>query len=147
MDTAGLPERLAARLARGRAASEARMLSRVVVMRKIGLLEQDPDTGREDATWATVHLDLPFRLDLTGTGQMGGADTDNIADARVAKTVALGRVPHDTADLADGDLVVITTGEWPDTVWRIPDATSGGDQQTDRRFEVEQAQRPTEWGA
>lgn len=144
MDAAGLPERLAGRLARGRAAAQARMLSRVSVMRKTEMLAQDINTGREDAAWATVYSDLPFRLDRSGSGQAGGARTRNIADSRVENTISLGRVPHDTDDLVDGDLLVITAGESAGTVWRISDA-SRGDQQTDRRFEIEQTKRPSEW--
>lgn len=147
MQLDGLPERLQARLARGRAAARARMLTRVAVMRRTGLSNQDEDTGRQAPEWATVYVDLPFRLDSSGTGQAaGGSTTKNISDVRVEASTLIGQMPYDTADLADGDLVEVMTGEWPGRVWAVRDA-SVGDQQTARRVQLEETKRPSEWEA
>lgn len=149
----GLPDRLALRLASGRAAAEARMgagngASTVAVMRKTGLTAQSEDSGLEVPVWATVHVDLPFRLDTGGGGlaTAGGSSSETVGGVEYELAVAVGNFPASTLDLADGDLVVITAGAWIDTVWRIVKATTA-DQKTARRVPIESARPPLEWAA
>lgn len=123
------------------------MLSRAAVLRKTGFTEQDETTGLEVPTWATVYAGIPFRLDHGGTsGGPGGSSSTSPGDVEVEISTAQGHFPHNTTNLADGDLIEITSGEWVDSVWRIVKATTA-DQKTARRVPIESAQRPTEWSA
>ncbi|AIY15841.1 DUF6093 family protein [Pimelobacter simplex] len=142
MDAAGLPARLAARLARGRAMAEARMTSRCAVMRKTGYTEQDEETGLEVPVWAAIHVDLPLRL----AGVPRGAATHrtvNVGGVDIEVPVRTANHPHDTADLHDGDLLDIYAGETP-VVCQILEST-GQDQATARRMLVFVVDRPEEW--
>jgi hypothetical protein len=146
MQIDGLAERLQARLARGRAAAEARMLSRVTVRRRSTYSPQDEETGLEGVVWTTTHSDLPCRMDQAGGASAVSGDSNRreIGGAHLELGTTTGQVPHDTADLRVGDLVLVTAGTWPGTVWRIADA-SVGDQQTARRIRLEETPRPSEW--
>ncbi|HKY58303.1 MAG TPA: DUF6093 family protein [Aeromicrobium sp.] len=140
--------RALSRLGAFRALAESRMTSRVAVMRKTGETAQNETTGLQDPVWATVHVDLPFRLDNGGGGlaQAGGSGAINIGGVELEVAVAVANLPATTDDLADGDLIEVISGEWADTVWRIVKATTA-DQKTARRVPLEGATRPSEWGA
>ncbi|UUW88398.1 DUF6093 family protein [Pimelobacter simplex] len=139
----GLPERLEARLERGRAAARARMRSRCTVKRKTGATTKDSE-GFTVPVWATVHTDLPLRL----AGVARGAASSRAAKVGGAETqipVRVANLPHDTTDLADGDLIEIDVGENAGLVLQIVEAT-WQDQATARRIPVTGTERPEEWG-
>lgn len=127
-------------LARGRAMAEARMRTRSVVMRKTG--DHVLVNRLKVPEWAAVHVDLPFRLDDGATA--GATSKVTIGDVIYENATAVGHMPAATRDLEDDDLILITTGEWADTVWRVVKATLA-DQKTARRLPIEQAPRPEEW--
>lgn len=139
----GMAQRLEGRLARGRAAAESRMTSRVTIRRLTGRMVQNETTGLEVPEWATVATSVPFRLD-GGTSGDGGSRTESVAGVEFETATALGHLPVATTDLADGDLIEITSGEWPGTVWRVVKAVVG-DQKTARRVPIEGVRRPEEW--
>lgn len=143
MDVAGLPARLAAREARGRAMAEARMMSRCKVMRATGYLPQDKETGAKHRSWAVIHRDLPFRLTGADAGS-SGTRTITIAGVEVQVPVRTAHLPAATADLRDGDLIDITAGDNAGSVYRIVEA-EWQDQATARRVPVVGEQRPEEW--
>jgi hypothetical protein len=123
-----------------RAEAEARMQSTCTVRRKTGQMVQNETTGEEVPEWEAVHTDLPFRL------IHGRSRTVTIGGVEFEEATARGDMPSDTTDLADGDLIEVTAGEWADTVWRIVEAVKG-DQMTARRVPVVEVARPSEWDA
>lgn len=133
------PTQYAADLQRGigelRAYARARMTSTATVRRKGAQVTTD---GFEEQGWTEVHYGEPMRY-------VGGT-TRRIELAGVAYQEASGRADfrHDLTDLADGDLIEITAGEWAGTVLRVLEATKG-DQRTARRVPVVETSRPTEW--
>ena len=120
-----------------RAEARARMTSTATVRRKTGLMTQDESTGLEVPEWAAVYA---------GTMRFVGGSTRTVTIGGVEFQEATGRAdfPHDTTDLADGDLVDITAGEWSGPVLRIVEAVKG-DQRTARRVPVVEVARPEEW--
>jgi hypothetical protein len=94
--------------------------------------------GFKVAVWDDVHADEPVRF-------VGGSSR-RIEIAGVGYEEASGRCDfrYDLTDLADGDFIDITAGEWAGTVLRVLDATKG-DQRTARRVPVTEAERPAEW--
>lgn len=142
MDAAGLPARLAARQARGRAMAESRMTSRCAVMRLTGDTTTDAD-GFEVREWAAVHADLPFRSD-GGSSSDGGSRGVTIGGVTFEQATGVGHFPADTADLSDGDLIEVTSGEWTGDVFRIV-AAIRYDQKTARRLPIVEESRPEEW--
>lgn len=124
-------------LASGRRTALARMTSTATVRRMTGRTVQDESTGLEVPVWADVY---------TGPVRFVGGSTRTVTIGGVEFQEATGRVdfPHDTTDLADGDLVDITAGEWAGTVLRIVEAVKG-DQRTARRVPVVEVPRPEEW--
>lgn len=136
----------AAELAEHRADALERMTSTGRVRRSTGRKAQNPDTGREEPVWATPHESLPARLrtNRSGDGAATQATEGGVVEVRGRRELHL---PHDTRDLRDGDLFEILAGEWAGSVWRITDASPGGDQATARRLPVVETSRPAEWGA
>lgn len=124
-------------LASGRRAALLRMTSTATVHRRTGVMTQDESTGLEVPEWATVY---------TGPVRFVGGSTHTVTIGGVEFQEATGRVdfPHDTTDLADGDYVEITAGEWAGTVLSIVEAVKG-DQRTARRVPVVEVSRPEEW--
>lgn len=114
------------------------MLSTATVRRKGAEVPQDEDTGLEGSAWADVHTDIRMRL--------VGGDTRRVTIGGVEFQQATARAdfPHDTTDLADGDLIDVTAGEWAGAVFEIVEAVKG-DQRTARRVPVREAERPEEW--
>lgn len=121
--------------------AEARMTARVSVMRKTG--GKTVVNGLEVPEWAAVHVDLPFRLAGSSTGD-GGTRTVTIGGVQYQQATGVGHMPAATADLKDNDLIDVTSGEWAGTVLRIVEATKK-DQATARRVPVVEVARPTEW--
>ena len=119
----------------GRVAAEARMTSRVDIRRGTG--GTTTVDGYEVPEWSTAQTDVPFRLagGSTKTVTIGGVDFQ--------EATAVGHLPAGT-DLADGDLLDITGGEWAGSVFRVVEAVKG-DQQTARRVPVVEVPRPEEW--
>ena len=141
MDTAGLAERIAGRLARGRSAATAAMPSRATVRRRTGrTVKVDGYTQPE---WADVHVDIPFKLGGTSTGD-GGTKAVTVAGVTFNQATAVGQLPWDTTNLADGYLIDITAGEWAGSVFQIVEAVKV-DQRTARRVPVVEVPRPEEW--
>jgi hypothetical protein len=56
----------------------------------------------------------------------------------------VGHLPASTTNLADGDLIEVTSGEWAGDVFRIV-AAIRYDQKTARRLPIVEEPRPTEW--
>lgn len=114
------------------------MTSRVTVRRRTGRTAQDEGTGEEVPVWDDVYTALPFRL-------VGGSThTVTIGGVEFQEATGRGDMPADTDDLADGDLIEVTAGEWVGTVLRIVEAVKG-DQRTARRVPVAETTRPEEW--
>ena len=111
------------------------MTSRVSIRRSTGgatLVD-----GYEVPEWATAQTDVPFRL------QGGSTKTVTVGGVDFQEATAVGHLPAGT-QLADGDLLDITAGEWAGSVFRVVEAVKG-DQQTARRVPVVEAPRPEEW--
>lgn len=125
-----------AELPRLRAEATARMTSRANVRRATGDTTQVD--GYDVPEWATIHAAIPFRF-------VGGESRKvTIGGVDFQEATGRGDFPWDTTDLADGDLVEITVGEWAGTVLRIVEAVKG-DQRTARRVPVQETVRPGEW--
>lgn len=127
----------------GRMAAEARMQSRVTVMRKTGDVDPVEDNGYETPEWASVYIDLPFRSTGAGTGD-GGSRGVEIGGVRFEDATGIGSVPAATLDLQDDDLLLVTSGEWADDVFRVVAAVRY-DQKTARRLPIVEEPRPEEW--
>lgn len=138
-----LQDAISAELPLLRVEAEARMLSRVTVHRNTGDTAQDEGSGLEVPVWATVHTDIPFRLDGSSTGD-GGSRTVTVGGVEYQQATGVGHLPHDTTDLADDDFIEVTAGEWTGSVYRIIEATKK-DQATARRVPVVEESRPGEW--
>ena len=120
------------------------MTSRCSVMRLTG----DTTTGAnglEVPEWATVYTDLPVRLSGTSNGASATVPT-SIGGTVVQDARREAEFAHDTTDLQDRDLVVMTSGDSDGVVLRILEA-DWADQQTARRVPVEATRRPAEWDA
>ena len=117
------------------------MTSRVTVHRKTG------DTVTVDRMevpeWEAVHTDLPFRLDGSGTTD-GGTRSVTLGGATYEIATGVGHMPAATTDLADDDLLEVTSGEWTGEVYRIVQAVKK-DQATARRVPIVETPRPEEW--
>lgn len=126
-----------------RAEAQARMTSRVSILRKSGRATQNESTGEESPEWITVHADLPFRLDTATEDGMGRRI--EVAGVEYETATAIGHFPAATADLADGDYVEVTSGEWAGDVFSVVKAVRA-DQKTARRLPLTEESRPEEWG-
>ena len=126
-----------------RAEAEARMGSRVTIRRDTGEVDRAPSTTLERPLWDTVDTEVPFRLDGSGSGD-GGTRTVSIDGVDYQEATAVGHLPATRTDLADNDLLDLTTGEWAGTVWRVIKAVRA-DQKTARRVPIVEVGRPKEW--
>ncbi len=121
----------------------ARMTSRVTIRRKTGSTTWNQALGTETPEWLTVGADVPFRLG----GVPRGASTTRtvtVAGTEVEVPVRYGNLPHDWADLADGDYLEVTAGENAAMVYLLVEA-SWQDQSTARRVPIVGVDRPEEW--
>lgn len=125
-----------------RAEAESRMTSRVTVRRLTGDKTQDAD-GFDVPEWEDVHTDLPFRCDSGGSSD-GGSRSVTIGGVTFENATGVGHFPAATTDLADDDLLEVTSGEWAGDVFRIVAAVRY-DQKTARRLPIVEAKRPKEW--
>ncbi len=121
-----------------RAEAEAMMRSTATVYRKTGRTTQNETTGRVVPIWDTPHVDILFRL------KVGRNKTINIGGVEFEEATAEGHMPAATRDLRDGDHLLIRSGEWSDTAWRIVEAAKG-DQMTARRMPIVEVDPPKEW--
>ena len=110
------------------------MTSRVTIRRTAAPTTVD---GYEVPGWSTVATAVPFRL------QGGSTKAVTVGGVEFQEATAIGHLPAGT-DLADGDLLDITVGEWAGSVFRVVEAVKG-DQQTARRVPVVEVPRPEEW--
>lgn len=120
------------------------MTSACTIRRRSTAAAQNETTGLEDHAWTVVASVVPIRL---GGADRGGAGSRTLTIGGVETTLAV-RVAHLPAtfdDLADGDLIEITSGENSGAVLQVVEAT-WQDQATARRVPVFEVQRPTEWG-
>lgn len=124
-----------------RALAEARMLSTVRVGRATGGTTTAPN-GLETDEYADVHIDVPFRLDGGSSGD-GGSRGVSVGGVTYEEATAVGHLPVGTT-LEDNDLIEITAGEWPGTVWRVVAAVMA-DQKTARRVPITEASMPDGW--
>jgi hypothetical protein len=143
----GLGERVAARLARGRAAAEARMgwangnhASDAVVKREDTDNPQTVD-GLEVPKWAVVHQLLAGRLDGSD-----GTRTITVGQTEVQVAVRVWKCPANTSDLIEGDVIQITAGENAGIFLRVVEA-AWEDQAIQRRVPVVETQEPEGWSA
>lgn len=130
-------------LASGRRAALARMTSTATVRRPTGRTTQDEATGREVPVWAVVHTDVPFQYAGSSNGD-GGTRRVEVGGVEFQQATGVGKFAHDLTDLADGDHVEITAGEWAGTVLSVVEAVKK-DQATARRVPVVEVDRPEEW--
>lgn len=117
------------------------MTSRAAVMRPTG----DTTTvgGFEVTEWAAIHTDLPLRV---GGSDRGGSGFRRltVGESETQVAVRVASFPAGTDDIADGDLIEVTSGECVGLVLRILESTPQ-DQATARRVPVVEEQRPEEW--
>lgn len=118
-----------------------RMKSRVTIRRRAG--KTTTSAGVEVPNWVTVAADVPFRSDGTSSSS-GGSTGARIGGVTFEEAIAVGHLPHDYADLHDGDLLECTSGEWAGSVWRVIKAIRA-DQKTARRLPLADEARPKEW--
>ena len=128
-------------LARGRAAAEARMLSRCTIRRKTG--NTVIVDGFEVPEWEVIYTDLPCRL-ATSPGP-ARSRTQSPGGVEIERSTPRLDVPAPTSDLRDDDHADITSGENSGRVVRLREA-DWSDQATARRIPVEATERPKEWG-
>lgn len=126
-----------------RAEALARMTSTATVRRPTGRTVQDEGTGREVRVWDVVHTDVPFQYAGSSNGD-GGTRRITVAGSEYQQATGVGKFAHDLTDLADGDHIEITAGEWAETVLSIVEAVKK-DQATARRVPVVEVPRPEEW--
>lgn len=129
--------------AAGRRAAEARMTSRATIRRNTGRTAQDETTGLEVPIWDTTYADLPFRLGGANSGS-SGTRTQDIGGVEVQLAIRTAHLPAATANVRDGDLIEVDSGENAGTIWRVVEG-DWADQQTARRVPIVAADRPEEW--
>ncbi|MFJ9387707.1 DUF6093 family protein [Nocardioides sp. NPDC101246] len=127
-------------LTRGRAAAESRMTSRCTIRRKTdNTVTVD---NLEVPEWEVVHTNLPCRI--ASSQGATKSRTQSPGGVEVERSTPRLDLPASTADLRDGDLAEITSGENTGRVVRLREA-DWQDQATARRIPVEATERPEEW--
>jgi len=121
-----------------RAEAVALMTSRCTI-RRIGAQGSD-DEGYDVGQYDTVYTDLPIRLDSSSDGSSQSVE---VGGTTYEQATGLAHLPADTTDLADDDLIEVTSGEWPGTFLRVLDAPRV-DKKTARRVPVVEVSRPKE---
>lgn len=120
------------------------MTSRVTVKREDPANPVTVD-GLEYPGWTVVYTDLPFRSD-SGSTSDGGSRGVTIGSVTFEEATGVGHFPHPSADLRDGDVLEVATGDWAGDWFQIVAAVRY-DQQTARRLPIKEAQRPEGWEA
>lgn len=138
---------IASVLASGRRAAEARMTSRATIRRPRVNEAGSPvyttnEAGYDVPAWDTVYSDLPCRIDSAGSD--GGSRGVTVGGVTYENATGVAHFPAPSPLLADGDLIHVTSGEWPDEVYRIVAAVKY-DQKTARKLPIAEADRPEEW--
>lgn len=118
------------------------MESRATVRRKTGEWVTNED-GAEVPEWDDVYTNLPCRI-TPGSTSDGGSRGVTIGSRTFESATGVARFPHPSELLRDGDLFVVTSGEWPGEVYKVVAAIKY-DQQTDRRLPIVEHERPEEW--
>ena len=135
--------RLEQTLVNGRGAAAQRMTSRVTVRRRTGGRIRT-DQGAFDE-WRTVATDVPCRLHRDWSARSDAERAGDVSTERASGTVSL----PIGADLADGDLIEVDSGENVGMVIRLEHAPTegrpGADQVTALRVRGVEAARPEEW--
>lgn len=119
------------------------MTSRVNIWRRYELGTQDESTGEQPIDWAAVYVDHPFRTDGASSSD-GGSRGVEVGGVVYEQATGVGHLPASTADLEDGDLIEVTSGEWLDDIFEVVAAVRF-DQKTARRVPIVEAHRPKEW--
>lgn len=119
------------------------MTSRVTVKRQSGTTTS-PD-GYEVPAWAVVYADLPFRSAGGGVAD-GGSRGVSVGGVTFEDATGVGNFPHPSEDLADGDVLEVTAGEWVGDFYRII-AAIRYDQHTARRLPIQETAKPDGWDA
>lgn len=122
-----------------RAEANARMTSRAHILRATGNLTQDAE-GFDVPEYATIYADLPCRIDSGGSSD-GGSSGVNIDGITYEEATGTGHFPYPSELINADDLVLVTSGEWPDACYRIVVATHY-DQKTARRLPIEREPIP-----
>lgn len=121
-----------------RAEANARMTSRAQILRATGNLTQDAE-GFDVPEYATIYADLPCRIDSASTS--GGSSGVEVGGVNYEEATGLAHFPHPSELLANDDIVLITSGDWPDACYRIV-AAIAYDQKTARRLPIKQEPKP-----
>lgn len=124
-----------------RAEALSRMTSRATIKRQSGTTTDA--NGFEVPGWQATYTALPMRL---GGADRGGSGTRsaNVGGVEVQLAVRVASFPHDTANLRDGDVVKIDSGENAGVFVRIVEA-AGQDHATARRVPVIETAQPAGW--
>lgn len=124
-----------------RSHANARMewLSRARILRATGNLTQDAE-GFDVPEYATIYADLPCRIDSGGSSD-GGSSGVEVGGVNYEEATGLAHFPHPSELLANDDIVLITSGDWPDACYRIV-AAIAYDQKTARRLPIKQEPKP-----
>jgi hypothetical protein len=138
-------------LARGRRAAEAILPSTGTIRRHTGTRVTGPD-GIEVDGWTVTYTDHPMRLRDVSTSRAGAAPRTT---GRAQQGVEVNHARHIVAlrpfddagvalDLADGDVIEVTSGENAGAILRIVES-DWADDKTTRRVPVEATERPRGW--
>ena len=107
--------------------------SRCDIFRRTGAMTTNAE-GFEVPAYDAVYLGIPCRIDAGGSSD-GGSRGVNIDGITYEEATGTGHFPYPSDLLAADDLVLITTGEWPDVCYRIVAAVTY-DQKTARRLPI-----------
>lgn len=138
-------------LARGRLAAAALMPSTGTIRRQTGVRTTGAD-GMDVDGWTVTYTDHPMRLRDVSTSRGGAAPrtagrAQQGVEVNHARHIASLR-PFDDAgvrlDLADGDVIEVTSGENVGALLRITES-DWADDKTSRRVPVEATERPRGW--
>lgn len=123
----------------GRRAAVARMTSRADILRPTGDLTTNAE-GFEVPEYEVIYMDLPCRIDTGGNSNGGSAGVD-VGGVTYEEATGVAHFPHPSELLANDDIVLITSGDWPDDCYRIV-AAIRYDQKTARRLPIAQEPKP-----
>lgn len=115
------------------------MTSRATILRPTGNLTTNAE-GFQVPEYATVYTDLSCRIDAGGSSD-GGSTGVNIDGITYEEATGTGHFPYPSELLASDDIVLVTSGEWPDVCYRIV-AAIAYDQKTARRLPIVRESKP-----
>ena len=118
--------------------ANSRMTSRCTIHRATGNLTTNAD-GFEVPEYAAIYTGLACRIDSgSSTGTSTGVDVGGVT---YAEATGVAHFPYPSPLLANDDIVLVTTGEWPGACYRIIAAVEY-DQKTARRLPIVQEPKP-----